>query len=200
MIVITLDKASLESATQALLSIRANLPKEVATAINETAKSGVGKVAEKIFKRINIKLSDIKKRVKVFPKANTQSLVAGVNLSKSDRIPLKYFGARQVAEGVAYKIERTGGRKVVPSAFGPDGFLGGRGARGRAGIARLGFNAFRREGKPRLPIVKLHGPSPWGVFVKAGLTEPTAGELRLEATKKLNDRVRFLTLKAQGKI
>ena len=61
-------------------------------------------------------------------------------------------------------------------------------------------NAFIRVGKTRLPIRKLLGPSPWGVFVVGKKIGPSAQQIEAELKKQIDRRIRFILLKQSGAI
>lgn len=165
------------------------IKRNVAGALYDTAKSVRTDISSQIREHVAIKKADVDGYIRI-DRPSTDKLVAGVTLSKTDRIPLKYFGARQTRRGVTYRIAKsttaaarmrsasrtavaaTGMRERIPDAFGPN-------------IPRLGGNVFRRTGRGRLPIVKLHGPSPWGVFVRLKLRKV----IRKNAHQYLMDRL-----------
>ena len=55
-------------------------------------------------------------------------------------------------------------------------------------------------GKSRLPIVKLHGASPFGVMTKGKKLGPSVEATQAELEKQIQRRVRFITLKKTGAI
>jgi len=138
---------------------------------------------------VNIKKKDVDRHIKTW----ATDEFARIRLSKTHRLSLIHFGARQTAKGVTYQIKKGGGRTFIKSAF----------------IAKLkgvrsdgsdNLHVTKREGRKRLPIQKLEGISPWGVYTKAGL----GPEMQVDATalleKNLRDRVRYLLLKAEGRL
>lgn len=166
------------------------LKQNLAGALYDTAKRIRTDMSGRIREHVAIKKQDVDKYIEI-NRPTADRLAAGVILRKSERIPLKYFGARQTKKGVTYKIAKSAeaaalmrnpkrtagnpsktGRERIPDAFGPN-------------IPRLGGNVFKRIGKSRLPIVKLHGPSAWGVFVRLGLRK----QLKKDAQAYLNDRL-----------
>ena len=64
----------------------------------------------------------------------------------------------------------------------------------------LGEHVYKREGKKRLPIQKLHGPSPWGITVKNKLDKLIAGrDVEPELIKQIDRRIRAVNFKkSQG--
>ena len=186
-ITIKVDEAKLAEVQGLLAHVRGGMGKALAGAVNDTAKVVKTEISSDIRERVNIKKKDIDPHIVINPRATPRLPSAKIRLSRSERLSLKYFGARQTKKGVRYRISKSGGRSRIPSAFGPD-------------IPRLGGHVYRRTGKPRLPIIQLKGPSPWGVFVKAGLADKTQNRATAILEKKLNDRVRYLLLKQSGAI
>lgn len=168
------------------------LPREIATAVNATARKTKSFIAKQVTKELATKQKTVKEHTSQSRKANPSSLAAAVRLSKSSRIPLKEFKPRQTKAGVSYRISKRTGRAVAVGAFqGP-----------RPGLMKASWrgNVFKRVGRSRLPIVKLYGPSPWGVFVGQKMQKPTAGQARSELKRQLERRIRFNNLKADGTI
>lgn len=69
-------------------------------------------------------------------------------------IPLKEYSARPTKKGVTVNVS-PGGRKLVTHA-GNKGFI----------VDKIGGNVFARQGKERLPIKKLFGPSLPSTFLQ----------------------------------
>ncbi len=178
---ITLSSAQLTAMRDKLKSAPKKVLAAVAGAINDTAKHEKTFISSLIREEVNIKKKDVDQYIKVQRATPTaKGLAAQVTLNKTARIPLKYFGATQTKKGVTYRIGKSGGRTRIPDAFGIN-------------IPRLGGNVFRRVGKKRLPIVKLLGPSAWGVFTKHGMDK----KLPPDADKYLSDRLKYRLDKIQ---
>lgn len=173
-------------AKQLLANVKGGVPKAIAGAINDTLKTSKSELSRRIRDRVNIKKKDIDKHISV-DRANPGRLQGKLHLSESARLGLKYFGATQNKRGVKYRIEKGGARKTIEGAFGPK-------------IPRLGGQVFRRIGKKRLPIIKLQGPSPGGVAVKAGIDEVQFESSQKIFQTKLDARIRFILLRHSGKI
>jgi hypothetical protein len=167
------------------------MDKSLVAAVNDTTKQLRTRISSKIRDRVGIKKKDIDQHIKATRATATPE--ATVTLDESERLPLKYFGARQTRAGVAYRISKTAGRKVVPDAFGP---AGGK----RPGVAKLGFHVYRRTGTARLPIIKLYGPSPWGVFKEADLERETASEGATLLENNVRRRLNLMQLRLEGKV
>jgi hypothetical protein len=163
---------------------------ELAAALNETAKKAKSQINQKIRTELAVKSSDLGKIIKVNRRASAAKLVAGVILEKTARLPLKVFAARQTAAGVTYKISKSEGRKLARSAFqGP-----------KPGVMKASWrgNVFKRVGKSRLPIVKLMGASPWGVFTKQKMTPEQERDIKAELVKQMDRRIKLNILRAEG--
>lgn len=189
---VTVKNNSLARLADAVERSGRKLPREIATAVNATARKTKSIIAKQVVKELATKQKTIKQHTSQSRKANPASLAAAVRLKKTARIPLKEFKPRQTRAGVSYRISKQTGRRVAPGAFqGP-----------RPGLMKASWrgNVFRRVGKSRLPIAKLYGPSPWGVFVGQKMQRPTAGQARSELKRQLERRIRYNNLKADGTI
>lgn len=168
------------------------LRKEMAAAVNATAKRSQSIIAKQISKELAVAQKDIKATIKQSRRAGELDISATVEVRKDARLGLNRFGARQTKKGVSVRISKSKGRTVIPGAFqGP-----------KPGLMKASWrgNAFKRVGKSRLPIVKLKGPSTWGVFVVGKKIGPSAEETEAELKKQVDKRIRFLLLKQAGTI
>lgn len=188
---IAISQKGLAGLTKAVNGIAKEVRRNVAVAINETSATGKSGVAKKVAAELAIAQKIIKKEISN-TKANANNLSSNLRLKKTSRISLRYFGAKQNKAGVTYKISKTQGRKTILGAF--------QGPKPGAIKASWRGNVFKRTGSSRLPIVKLHGPSPWGVFVKGKMTRKQKKELQAELEIRVQRRIRFLLLKASGQI
>jgi hypothetical protein len=168
------------------------IKRELATAINATAKMGQREVSKVVREELAVPKKTVDKTISISRKANAGQLGATVSLSKTRRISLREFGPKQNQRGVSFKISKTRGRQFVAGAFqGP-----------KPGAMKISWrgNAFVRAGKSRLPILKLKGPSPWGVMVKKKLEKPTGAAIQAELRKQIDRRIRLLMLRASGQV
>lgn len=164
-----------------------NLPREMSIVSGKTARRGKSIIAKEVATELAVPQKVIRAQVTSRKVGKTG---AATHLSKSKRIPLRDFKARQTKKGVSYKISKTGGRRMIAGAFqGP-----------RPGQHQWSGRVFIRKGKKRLPIQQLFGPSPWGVFVKKKKDRATKQKLHAELRKQIAERLRYRKLKASGAI
>ena len=156
------------------------LAREISTAVNATARKVVGMWAKEIGKELAVPQKDIKTTIAIVKKATRQQLSSTVRQKPTSRLSLKRFSARQTNKGVSYRISKSEGRKTIKGAFIQPS---------------LGGHVYRRQGKARLPIVKLDGPSPWGVTQRQKLDEIIAKEVRPELIKQIDRRIRAVNYK-----
>lgn len=175
----------------------------VAKAINDTGKGRRGGrrgmrqiIGEKIRERVAIRKRDIDPYIG-FSEATAGNLVGVLKISESKRLPLKYFTTR-ATKSVRYRIGVDEPPKTLPGAFFIDKFDGNVYKRLRQiapGTKSLRFGPNKSE----FPVVKMLGPSPWGVFVKSGMEGDTVIEAGELLCKNLQERLRFALLpKAPG--
>ena len=196
MISIEIDKGKLKELRAAVDKASRSFSREFASALNKTAavaksspKSKVG-ISQRIRAELVVKARDLNKLIKINRRATSSQLVAGVFLEKTKRLPLKAFAQRQKAVGVTYRISKGGGLKIAVGAFqGP-----------KPGVMKASWrgNVFRRVGKSRLPIVKLMGPSPWGVFTKKRMAPEQVADIKSELAKQMERSIRENILRANG--
>lgn len=184
-------KASLTALSKALEKSGRKLPAEMAIVLNASAKTMKVQASKEIRKELAAKSSMLKRSLRNI-KATKTELSAGVGVNKEKRISLREFGAKQSKKGVSYKISKTGGRKTVANAF--------QGPKPGAIKASWRGHVFARTTKARLPIVKLFGPSPWGAFVKQGMSAEVMRAGKKTFGNQIQRRIRFNVLKASGVI
>lgn len=170
----------------AMLShIKGGLEKAIARASRRVAKQGVTFISKEIRAKVNIKKSDLDRKVLTTKQHGKTG--QHITLQATGRFPLKYFGAVQAKKGVTYKIESGRGRKrLAVGAFGPN-------------IPRLGGQVFRRVGKNRLPIIPLFGVSPWGTFMANKMLEPTRPYLSRKFAARVMTEAQNLIAQAANK-
>jgi len=205
---IVADPGQLELLAKAAGLVKSNVKKELRIAINETLKLVASKVAKIVTEELNttqkvIKKSLLNKKAKSLDDKGVMTIKAWAigessgpeteeTAGQKRRLSLRHFKPRQSGKGVAVKISKKKGRVFIPGAFmGP-----------RPGVLRDKWkkDVYARQGKKRQPIFKKSGPSIWGVYVNSGKDAEVRTTARIALSKQMERRIRFLTLKSQGKI
>jgi excinuclease UvrABC nuclease subunit len=185
MISISVDAKSLKELRNALKGVEKKIPRELATAINATAKKVRLETARELRKVLTVKTTVLKKAIKIKKKASAKSTKATVFFADGHPIPLKYFRARQLKRGgVTYKIDPKFNRKSIIR----DAFI----------VEQYNANVYRRTGKERGPLEKLYGPAPSEAFEKAGIAKVARTVAATELPKQVQRRIRLLALRQQG--
>ena len=191
MLTINIDKAQLKQLRQSIDGLNKTLPKEIKIAVNATAKKTQTIISRHIQKELAVTNKAVKDLIHTRSRISGNYPFAQVILKKTARFSLKRFKPNQINSGVSYRISKKTGRNRVAGAFmGP--------SKGKI-APKLGGHVFKRSGKNRTPIVKLHGPSPWGVFKVQNMQLPTENESRIELRKQIDRRIRQAIRKKQGK-
>jgi hypothetical protein len=193
---VRINQHQLRKATEMLSGVKGGIDRALLGAVQRSRRQAKTWASKQVRDRIRVKKKDVDQHLTT-TRPTKSNPASRIRLGKKSRMSLKVFGLKQKygrkdrttgkrqAKGVTYRIAKSGGRKWAKSAFGAD----------RTKWQKLGGHAYKREGKARFPIRKLHGPSPWGVFIKANLLGQwknyAAGRMR----KNLDDQIRFLLLK-----
>lgn len=179
----TLDKKSLEAVSDVISNLGFNVDRELKTAISKTAKKTKLASARQLRLVLPAPTRVLKKAI-ISGKSRNNGLSQEVVLWQGHPIPLKHLGARQNRKGVTYK---SGPKQkgFIKSAF---------------VVNKFGKNVFARTGRSRTPIEKLYGPSPGEMYEAGGVAQVALKTASEELSKQIKERVRFLTLKAQGKL
>ena len=123
------------------------LAKAGAAAINRAARTAHTHGARAVRGELALKQSTIKSKIKR-SRATPANVEATLDFDYSP-IPLKEYGARQIARGVSFRVKRSGGRQTMRQWFINNAIGGHAFRRKRSGDGRV----------PRLPIIKGMGPS-----------------------------------------
>lgn len=182
--VVVVKRAQMRAMLQQLESTPKAIPRALAGAINDTGKKEITEISKLIRGRTVIKKRDIDSHLRR-GRATPSNLEADVSIEKSGRIALGYFGARQTKKGVTYRISKSAGRGLIPEGFGPD-------------IPRLGQMVYKRAGKARTPLIKLYGPSAWGIIVKNDLQTSLATNAQELLNKNVARRIHLEVLRKAG--
>jgi hypothetical protein len=204
MIGIEIDAKQLKRLREATGRAKKNFSKELAAAINETAKDVRLKISRDISSEITMPVKDIKSRISTKQKATAQTPIAVASLGWKKREGLQYFKARQTKAGVTYRISKKAKRGLVLGAFmGPSpGVLAlslNGGVFVRMGAARK-MTKGRSQGKIRQPIVKLRAVSAAGAFLKNKHDKVMPGFIRQKLTHQMERRINKNVLQAEGLI
>lgn len=179
----TLDPKSLAGVSEVISNLGFSVARELKTAVGKTAKKTKLESARQLKLVLPAPTKVLKKAI-IGGRSRNEGLSQEVVLWQGHPIPLKHLGARQTKKGISYKAG-PGQKGFVQSGF---------------KIDRFGGNAFKRSGRSRVPIEKLYGPSPGEMYEKGGVAQKAIETATDELPKQINERVRFLTLKAQGKL
>ncbi len=188
MIACQIDPKQIQALKDSLKSKASRLPREIATAINATAKDVRIEVARALRKEMNpkTKISTIKKTIKAKSSATKDQLIAIVRLAKGHPFPMKFFSPRQTKKGVNVKFGRVKGK--AGKTFFPHAFI----------VNRYGGNVYERTSKGRGPLKQLKGPSPGEFFEQAGIHQLAWKVARRQLPIQMQRRIRFLMLQSSG--
>lgn len=154
-----IEVEGIDAIRASLAHLKDGMPKAIRRASKRAATAGRKEMVKDVTKIVRIKSGDVKKQTEIKRQGDGQE----VTVSAAQRFPLKYFNPKVSARtkgtkkkagragGLRYKIEKGGASKVIEG-----GFI----------VKKLSDHAFKRKGKSRLPIQKLHGPSVVAVMVK----------------------------------
>lgn len=163
--------------------------KELAAAINQTAKNHRLRMGRNIRETVNLKKKEIESKITI-RKATSVVPQARVFLLDTAREGLQHFGARQTKSGVSYKISKKKGRGMVLGAF--------MGPSPGTFAPKLYGGVFRRVGKERLPIVKLYGVSPYGTYRKNDFESIDVAYSGDYLKQQMDRRINLNVLRANG--
>ena len=142
MIKVSIDQASLKSLQDALKDKASRLPRELATAINATAKKCRLEASRMMNKEFKVPSKVMKAAMKNKSSATAKNLQAVVGLREKFSIPLRHFKPTQIKRGVTYKLKpEMKGRSVLRDAF---------------IVQSYGGRVYRRIGKERGPIKEVY--------------------------------------------
>jgi len=176
---IKFDKKKLARVQALLKGIPGALPRVMSRAINKTTLAARTRIVRAIAAEIKVKQKTIRQRISL-DRATYTRWQAKLHIT-GRRIPLIYFGARQMAGGdIRYQINPTGGPTTISYDKESNPVFIGTLKSGHRGV-------FRRLGK-RLPITELFGPSIPAVYEKApGL----AARMLKEAYRDLDKNIDY---------
>lgn len=190
MIAIEINSGQLKRLRVATGKAKKSFGKELAAAINQTAKKTRLNIGRDIRKTVNLKKDKVEKQISLRVTATSETPRAVVSLSESAREGLQHFGARQDKRGVSYKISKQGGRKRVNGAF--------MGPKPGQLAPKLYGGVFKRATKMRLPIIKLYGVSPFGAYAKNDFESIEVVFISKNLQAQIDRRINLNILRANG--
>ena len=204
MISVGIDPKQIEALRQSLKGKANRLPREIATAINKTAKDVRIVVAREMRKELpsKIKMSTLKKVIRSKSKATSDHLRATIQLNKGHPFPLRYFSPTAVKgkKGTKKRAGTSGGVNVrlgrvkgkAGKTFLPNAFI----------VKQWGSNVFERinkgPGSGRGPLKQLFGPSPGDIWNQTGIVSLAWKTARQQLPLQIERRIRFLSLQSSG--
>ena len=186
MLQIHMDKESVANVRQVLESLGQDFDKAMKVAISKTVKKVKIQSARKLRTVIAAPVKVLKRAVtrgKVKKREGTVSVT--VYLQSGHPIPLKYLKPRASKKHGVIVQEFVGTRRRLPDGFMRD---------------KWGKSVYRRVGKARTPLKVQSGVAPGQVTQSHGIDRVAIDTANEELPKQIKERVRFLTLKAQGKL
>ncbi len=181
---VSINQVALESMKKVIGNLTTSISKELAIAVNLTAKQTRIQAARALKKELNVPVKVLKKAISTRSKATAKKTKAIVGLYAGYPIPLMYFKPRQTKSGIVAKINsRLKTKATLPNAFISQKYRGG---------------VFQRVGKARSPIKTQYGPSPGSAFENAGVKDLAVAVAQTTLPKEIKRRIRFLILKANG--
>lgn len=128
-----------------LIWLGSNVTGLAAQAVEDTSRDAEAMLENELASEIAAPRREINTRVRRRKaRQETFATISGAVWISGRVIPLRRFDARQTKAGVTFRPYVTGGRKLIPGAFGPN-------------IPAIGRGVFKRRGKSRLPIKRLPG-------------------------------------------
>lgn len=207
-ITLQVDAAQLREAEYLLRNVKGGAPKVLADGINRTLDQTKTFVSSEIRRKVKIPKRLIDPHLIVHKTG--PNLSGTLQIEETHRLSLGDFNPRQRGKpsrpggGVSYALAQ-GGRGFVPGAFlvtlpsrnGPyqQVFKRAKDWEHRTPQHRRGD---RRSGKSGLKIISLKAVSPWGVFIKGGLMQPTIAKANELLAKNIENRLDRLLFTKTG--
>jgi hypothetical protein len=182
MAVVTFD------ASQVLKNV-GNLPgahrRAISRGLNKTAANVRTAASVAIRAKRSLSASTVRKALAI-KQANPNHLVATLSVTGRP-IPLKEYKANQTKRGVTVKV--TPGKPKLVGHRGNRAFI----------IAKIGGHVFAREGKGRLPVKKLYGPSLPATFLQEEVRRAWTTAAQDALPKRLSEEIKFEFAKLAAK-
>lgn len=174
MTIITFDASS---AIANIERLPRNARQAISRGLNKTAANVRVAASTEIRKRRVLSAKIVRDAIAI-RKASHQRLVASLVVTGRP-IPLRDYKARQTKKGVTTQVS-PGKRKLI-SHRGNRAFI----------VQKLSGHVFAREGKARLPIKKLFGPSLPSTFVQVEVRAAWTATAREVLPKRITEEMRF---------
>jgi hypothetical protein len=181
---VDIDQRSAAEVNKILTQLGKSVNKELAVAVNKTTVQARTAAARKMKEKVPVPVRVLKKAIYQLKKATEANPSSGIRLWRGYQIPLKYFKAQQRAGGVSYQA----GSLDKSHGYRPHAFI----------VKKLGNHVFTRKFKQRLPIEQQFGIAP--ADANEGVAEVAVETAKDKLPKQIQERVRYLTEKAQGNL
>lgn len=133
---VNFNKSNDKAIRQMLFASADKVKKATGIAIARSTKSMRAQASKIIREDVNLSKRIVDNRIKRFFTSETSG---GISIKDKPQISLKLFKPKQTKLGVTYKPRKSGGKVLIPSAFGPM-------------IRKLGRNVYVRNTKSRKPL------------------------------------------------
>ncbi len=185
-VVVSVDAQMVEEVQRKLGQFSNKAPNAISSALNRAVTNVTSNVSKEVRKQYHIKAGDVKSTLNT-RKASTSKLQAEVR-SKGELIPLDRFK-------VSPRTVQPKRKKQLKIAVKKDGFKKILGAF----IADLsGVKVFKRQGKDRLPINRLFGPSVPQMLRNEGIVENINEEAKNTFERRLDHEINRILASVGG--
>jgi len=174
---VTVIRFDASEAIKNIESLNGRSRRAIVRALNKTA-ANVRTSASSAIRRRRALSAKVVREALAIRKAKPDRLVSSL-VATGRPIPLRDYKARATQKGVTAQVS-PGKRKLI-SHRGNRAFI----------VQKIGGHVFAREGKARLPIKKLFGPSLPSTFVQAEVRAAWTATAREALPKRLAEEVRF---------
>jgi len=130
------NKSNDQAIRKLLFSSANKVKKATGIAIARSTKAMRAQASKIIREDVNLSKRIVDNRIKRFFLTQTRG---GISIKDKPQISLKLFKPKQTKRGVTYKPRKSGGKVLIPSAFGPT-------------ISKLGRSVYVRTGSKRKPL------------------------------------------------
>jgi hypothetical protein len=189
MMQVKVKQASIDQVKRMLIQLGANVRKEIAVVINKTAKAVKIPASRELGKILPVPSKTLKKTIGQSRRANDKRLEAVVILREGYAFPLRFFKPKQQATGIQVQMDKRikgkAGRSTIAGAF---------------VVKRYKSNIYKRKTKLRQSLERLLGPTPGQAFKDANIAALVEKTAREQLPKQLNDRIRYLLVRARGQL